>query len=137
MSRISFNERRLLNRCESWKTASGYSASCASCVRAGGGEDIRAVSGQGTRRAAGTGRRRIRENEPAELEHTLTQHRQQAEREKFQRLQADAAMAGIVISREGRKSCTKAFSGSWTAAEEVRQGLAAAGAARAGGTWRN
>ena len=135
MSRISFNERRLLNRVRKLENRIGILSELCE-LRAG--QEAEKISERYQERERGVlrelaGAEYERMSQP-ELEHTLTQHRQQAEREKFQKLQADAAMAGIVISRERQEELHKSLQRKLDGiAEEVRRELAAAGAARAGG----
>ena len=135
MSRISFNERRLLNRVRKLENRIGILSELCE-LRAG--QEAEKISERYQERERGVLRERAgaeyeRKSQP-ELEHTLTQHRQQAEREKFQKLQDDAAMAGIVISRERQEELHKSLQRKLDGiAEEVRRELAAAGAARAGG----
>lgn len=67
-----------------------------------------------------------------ELELALTQHRQQAEREKFQKLQADALLSGIAISQERQAELLASLQRRLDRiGEEVRKELAAS--SRAGG----
>ena len=135
MSRISFNERRLLNRVRKLENRIGILSELCE-LRAG--QEAEKISERYQERERGVlrelaGAEYERMSQP-ELEHTLTQHRQQAEREKFQKLQADAAMAGIVISRERQEELHKSLQRKLDGiAEEVRRELAAADAARAGG----
>ena len=135
MSGISFNERRLLNRVRKLENRIGILSELCE-LRAG--QEAEKISERYQERERGVlrelaGAEYERMSQP-ELEHTLTQHRQQAEREKFQKLQADAAMAGIVISRERQEELHKSLQRKLDGiAEEVRRELAAAGAARAGG----
>ena len=135
MSRISFNERRLLNRVRKLENHIGILSELCE-LRAG--QEAEKISEQYLERERDV----LRELAGAEyegmsqpeLERALTQHRQQAEREKFQKLQTDAAMAGIVISRERQEELLKSLQLKLDGiAEDVRRELAAAGAAREDG----
>ena len=93
MSRISFNERRLLNRVRKLENRIAILGELSE-LRAG--REAEKVAG----RYLALEQPVLRELADAEyegltqqeLELALTQHRQQAEREKFQKLQADAGM---------------------------------------------
>lgn len=135
MSRISFNERRLLNRV---RKLENHIAILSELCELRAGQEAEKISEQYLERERDV----LRELAGAEyegmsqpeLERALTQHRQQAEREKFQKLQMDAAMAGIVISRERQEELLKSLQLKLDGiAEDVRRELAAAGAAREGG----
>mgnify|MGYP003181107374 FL=1 len=110
MSRISFNERRLLNRVRKLENRIGILSELCE-LRAG--QEAEKISERYQERERGVlrelaGAEYERMSQP-ELEHTLTQHRQQAEREKFQKLQVDAAMAGIALSRERQEELHKSL----------------------------
>lgn len=133
MSRISFNERRLLNRVrklenriailgelselraerEAEKVAGRYLALEQPVLRELAGAEYEGLTQQ-------------------ELELALTQHRQQAEREKFQKLQADALLSGIAISQERQAELLASLQRRLDRiGEEARKELAAS--SRAGG----
>lgn len=101
MSRISFNERRLLNRVRKLENRIAILGELSE-LRAG--REAEKVAGRYLaleqpvlRELAGAEYEGLTQQE---LELALTQHRQQAEREKFQKLQADALLSGIAISQE-------------------------------------
>ena len=103
MSRISFNERRLLNRVRKLENRIAILGELSE-LRAG--REAEKVAGRYLaleqpvlRELAGAEYEGLTQQE---LELALTQHRQQAEREKFQKLQADALLSGIYRRRVKR-----------------------------------
>ena len=110
MSRISFNERRLLNRVRKLENRIAIIGELSE-LRAG--REAEKVAGRYLaleqpvlRELAGAEYEGLTQQE---LELALTQHRQQAEREKFQKLQADALLSGIAISQERQAELLASF----------------------------
>ena len=133
MSRISFNERRLLNRVRKLENRIAILGELSE-LRAG--REAEKVAGRYLaleqpvlRELAGAEYEGLTQQE---LELALTQHRQQAEREKFQKLQADALLSGIAISQERQAELLASLQRRLgRIGEEVRKELAAS--SRAGG----
>ena len=133
MSRISFNERRLLNRVRKLENRIAILGELSE-LRAG--REAEKVAGRYLaleqpvlRELAGAEYEGLTQQE---LELALTQHRQQAEREKFQKLQADALLSGIAISQERQAELLASLQRRLDRiGEEVRKELAAS--SRAGG----
>ena len=133
MSRISFNERRLLNRVRKLENRIAILGELSE-LRAG--REAEKVAGRYLaleqpvlRELAGAEYEGLTQQE---LELALTQHRQQAERVKFQKLQADALLSGIAISQERQAELLASLRRRLDRiGEEVRKELAAS--SRAGG----
>ena len=127
MSRISFNERRLLNRVRKLENRIAILGELSE-LRAG--REAEKVAGRYLaleqpvlRELAGAEYEGLTQQE---LELALTQHRQQAEREKFQKLQADALLSGIAISQERQAELLASLQRRLDRiGEEVRKELAA------------